>query len=66
MSQFDSDFPLFSLEFDEAKVGVTEVAVEQLFVDGRQDLGYLPESNLGCCAKAELHLLRLLCGAIEL
>jgi hypothetical protein len=66
MSQIDSDFPLFSPEVHEASVGVTEVAVEQLFINGRQDLDYLPESNLCCRAKAELHLLRLLCGAIEL
>jgi hypothetical protein len=67
MSDLDSDFPLFSLEVDEAKVNWKEVVLDELFVDGKQqDLGYLPESNLGCHAKAELHLLRLLCGAVEL
>lgn len=66
MSDFDSDFPLFSVEVDKAKVNWKEVVLDELFVDGKQDLGYLPESNLGCHAKAELHLLRLLCGALEL
>jgi hypothetical protein len=66
MSDLDSDFPLFSLEVDDAKVNWKEVVLNELFVDGKQDLGYLPESNLGCHAKAELHLLRLLCGAVEL
>ena len=67
MSDLDSDFPLFSLEVDEAKVNWKEVVLDELFVDGKQqDLGYLPESNLGCHAKAELHLLRLLCDAIQL
>jgi len=66
MSDFDSDFPLFSMEVDDAKVNWKEVVHDELFVDGKQDSGYLPESNLGCHAKAELHLLRLLCGAVEL
>jgi hypothetical protein len=66
MSDLDSDFPLFSLEVDDAKVNWKEVALDEFFMEYKQDLCYLPESNLGCHAKAELHLLRLLCGPVEL
>lgn len=38
MSEFDSDFPLFSPEFTHAKFGWLEVALDNLFVDGKQDL----------------------------